>query len=128
MHTTTMPKRETWMPMILYSSEISVPALPSLGRKESWYATGPVSALVELPDGCVVRRHQDHLRKDPSIAEQGLKSAPPEPDMAASDPPLKPLKQNQYARPGTGASQCVSRIMKSNIDVFTFILSIAPCD
>ena len=26
--------------------------------------TGPVSALVELPDGRVVRRHQDHLRKN----------------------------------------------------------------
>ena len=24
--------------------------------------TGPVSALVELPDGRVVRRHQDHMR------------------------------------------------------------------
>ena len=26
--------------------------------------TGPFSALVELPDGRVVRRHQDHVRKD----------------------------------------------------------------
>ena len=34
--------------------------------------TGPVSALVELPDGRVVRRHQDHVRKnynqDPTIS------------------------------------------------------------
>ena len=34
--------------------------------------TGPISALVELPDGRVVRRHQDHVRKnhnqDPTIS------------------------------------------------------------
>lgn len=50
------------------------------------HTSGPVSALIELPDGRVARRHQDHLRKDPSIAEHSLKSSTPEPDMAAPDP------------------------------------------
>ena len=50
------------------------------------HTTDPVSALVELPDRRVVRRHQDHLRKDPSITEHSLKSATPEPEMAAPDP------------------------------------------
>ena len=50
------------------------------------HTSGPVSALIELPDGRVARRHQDHLRKDPSIAEHSLKSSTPEPDMVAPDP------------------------------------------
>ena len=49
------------------------------------HTSGPVSALIELPDGREARRHQDHLRKDPSIAEHSLKSSTPKPDMAAPD-------------------------------------------
>ena len=64
--------------------------------------TGPVSALVELPDGRVVRRHQDHLRKDPSIAEQGLKSATPEPDPISAGP-----KSDRSSTPKTAEAEPV---------------------
>ena len=41
--------------------------------------TGPVSALVELQDGRIVRRHQDDLRKDPSASQQSQESKSPGP-------------------------------------------------
>ena len=45
------------------------------------HTTGPVSALVELQDGRVVRRHQDHLRRiqNPTEPEMSVPEADPQP-------------------------------------------------
>ena len=62
--------------------------------------TGPVSFVVKLPDGRVVRRHQDHLRRrrsrnEPAVEPQSTPaleepSSDSEPDIPVEDSPLLP--------------------------------------
>ena len=54
------------------------------------HTTGPVSALVELQDGQVVQRHQDHLQRIPSPTKPKPEMSVPEGDSAteAADPQL----------------------------------------
>ena len=55
------------------------------------HTTGPVSALVELQDGRVVRRHQDHLRRIQNPTKPETEMSVPEADPAteAADPQPK---------------------------------------
>ena len=55
------------------------------------HTTGPVSALVELQDGRVVRRHQDHLRRiqNPTKPETEMSAPEADPATEAADPQPK---------------------------------------
>ena len=62
-------------------------------------STGPVSALVELQDGRNVRRHQDHVRRNPSATQQGTTSAKPNQDTSAAEPVDTGSSHDEYAVP-----------------------------
>ena len=78
----------------------------NFGTGSSWLSsviqevTGPVSFVVKLPDGRVVRRHQDHLRRrrsrnEPAVEPQSTPaleepSSDSEPDIPVEDSPLLP--------------------------------------
>ena len=70
--------------------------LKDFSSPKSWkegtvvHATGPVSALVELQDGRVVRRHQDHFRRI-------QKPTKPEPEISVLE--AVPATEAAYPQP-----------------------------